>query len=87
MNLCYSLFLGAEPASFVGWIHSRPRFGPKFLIGAAPISHGDPDAAVALLEEAGWTLNLSMKREKEREELAVRMVTYPTAQASRSCSP
>ena len=63
------------------------RFGPKFLLGAAPISHGDPDAAVALLEEAGWTLNLSTKREKDGEELAVRMVAYPTAQASRSCSP
>ena len=63
------------------------RFGPNFLIGAAPILHGDPDAVVALLEEAGWTLNLSTKREKDGEELAVRMVAYPTAQASRSCSP
>ena len=51
------------------------------------MSHGDPDAAVELLEEAGWTLNLSTKREKDREELAVRMVAYPTAQASRLCSP
>ena len=47
------------------------------MLGAAPISHGDPDAAVALLDEAGWTLNLRMKREKDREELAVRMVAYP----------
>ena len=52
-------------------------FGPKFLLGAAPISHGDPHAAVALLDEAGWTLNLSMKREKDGEKLAVRMVAYP----------
>ena len=34
--------------------------------------HGDPDAAVALLDEAGWTLDQSMKREKDGEELAVR---------------
>ena len=47
------------------------------MLGAAPISHGDPDAAVALLDEAGWTLNLSMKREKDGEELAVNMVAYP----------
>ena len=40
-------------------------------------SHSDPDAAAALLDEAGWTLYPSMKREKDGEELAVRMVEYP----------
>ena len=38
--------------------------------------HGNPDAAVALLDEAGWTLNPSMKREKDEQEIAVRMVAY-----------
>ena len=56
--------------------------GPEILLGAAPISHGDPDAAVALLDEAGWTLNLSVRRDRDEEELAMRMVAYPHPQAS-----
>ena len=38
--------------------------------------YGNPDAAVALLDEAGWTLNPSTKREKDEEDIAVRMVAY-----------
>ena len=46
------------------------------MLGVTTISHGNPDAAAALLAKAGWTLNLSMKREKVGEEIAVRMVVY-----------
>ena len=50
---------------------------PQFFARYRTDLDGDPDAAVALLDKADWTLNLSMKREKDGEELAVLMVAYP----------
>lgn len=41
-------------------------------------SHGDPTAAAALLDEAGWLLNATTgQREKDGQALTVRLITYP----------
>ncbi|KAL9185948.1 hypothetical protein ACHAXT_003725 [Thalassiosira profunda] len=41
-------------------------------------SHGDPDAAAALLDEAGWGLNAETGlREKDGQVLTLRAVAYP----------
>uniref|UniRef100_A0A7S4JSI8 Solute-binding protein family 5 domain-containing protein n=1 Tax=Odontella aurita TaxID=265563 RepID=A0A7S4JSI8_9STRA len=53
-----------------------PDYSPYFVDESDP--HGDPSAAEALLEEAGWSLNSSNgKREKQGEELTINLVAYP----------
>lgn len=52
-----------------------PDYSPYFSDDSDP--HGDLDAAKALLDEAGWTLNSDGKRTKLDEELSVTLVAYP----------
>jgi peptide/nickel transport system substrate-binding protein len=52
-----------------------PDYSPYFSDDSD--SHGDSDASEALLNEAGWILNASGKREKLGEELTVNLVAYP----------
>lgn len=53
-----------------------PEHTPYFSDDSDP--HGDPDAAAALLDEAGWTLGAGAGlREKDGKVLSVRAVTYP----------
>ena len=68
--------------------HAHGKFLPVLLplhaqverpVGLVQQRHGRVGIAVRdrCGTEAGWTLNLSMKREKDGEELAVRMVAHP----------
>ena len=53
-----------------------PDYSPYFVDESD--SHGDPDAAAALLDEAGWKLNAETGfREKDGQVLTLRAVAYP----------
>ena len=52
-----------------------PDFSPYFQDDSD--QHGQKDAAKALLDQAGWTLNSDGKREKDGNVLTLNLVAYP----------
>jgi peptide/nickel transport system substrate-binding protein len=52
-----------------------PDYTPFYTDDSDP--HGDPEAAAKLLDEAGWKLNSSGKREKDGTVLSIHLVAYP----------